>query len=98
MICHTPGCPTSKTYDDFGRPMSVEHGGLTQSVLQATGHHLLNRYTRGELAEHLKSWSREELRRVSFNLNDEHERVSLLEEALAGIQDAIIQAYDKAER
>jgi hypothetical protein len=97
-VCHADGCPASRDRDEFERPVTVQHGSITQPVLGATGHHLLNRQREGTLTEHLQSWSLAELRRATSNINHERERVILLEQALGAVQDAIIHAYDRPGR
>lgn len=76
MICHTPACPAASPADEFGRRTSVQHGTLTQPVLGPTGHHLLNRHTRGELPEHLQSWTGPALDRAHADLTAEIERTT----------------------
>jgi len=76
VICDTTDCPAGQTTDEFGRPPSIEHGGLTHSVLGATGHHLLNRHTRGELPDHLQSWTPAALDRAHADLTAEIDRTS----------------------
>jgi hypothetical protein len=75
-ICHNPDCPTSHDLDQFGRRMSVQHNGITQSVLKAAGHHLLNRYFDGSLRGHLLPWTASALARVEAELHAERTRVS----------------------
>lgn len=96
-VCHTDGCPASRDRDEFERPVTVQHGSITHPVLGATGHHLLNRQREGTLTEHLRSWTRDELVRASHDINDEHERVCLLLEALEETQQAMMDAYDRAQ-
>jgi hypothetical protein len=76
MICHTTDCPASQPTDERGRPTSVEHGTLTHSVLGATGHHLLNRHTRGELPQHLQTWDAPALDRAHADLTAEITRTT----------------------
>jgi uncharacterized membrane protein len=76
VICHTPTCPASHSTDEFGRAVSVEHGALTHSVLGATGHHLLNRHTRGELPAHLQTWDGPALDRAHADLTAEINRTT----------------------
>lgn len=76
MICHTPDCPASQPVDEFGRRPSVEHGPITHSVLGTTGHHLLNRHTRGELPDHLQTWTGPALDRAHANLTAEINRTT----------------------
>jgi hypothetical protein len=85
VICHTDGCPAAQEKDEFERPVSVQHGGITQSVLGATGHHLLNRQREGTLETHLRSWSEPELRRASADVRGERERVLLYLDALTEV-------------
>ena len=54
----------------------MEHGGLTHSVLGATGHHLLNRHTRGELPDHLQAWTPAALDRAHADLTAEINRAT----------------------
>lgn len=96
MICHTEGCAAAQPHDEHGRQTSVQHGSITQPVLGATGYHLLNRQQDGTLGQHLSSWSRADLVRASRDINDEHERVELLLEAIEEMQQAMMDAYDKA--
>lgn len=76
MICATPSCSAHAPTDQFGRRTSVEHGSITHSVLGATGHHLLNRHARGELPEHLQSWTGSALDRAHADLTAEIDRTT----------------------
>jgi hypothetical protein len=76
VICHSTGCPASQPVDEHGRRTTVEHGALTRSVLGATGHHLLNRHTRGELPQHLQSWTPDALDRAHADLTAEIDRAT----------------------
>lgn len=90
MICDTTDCPASQPEDDFGRRPAVEHGGLTHSVLGATGHHLLNRHTRGELPHHLQSWTTPALDRAHADLTAEIHRTTQYLNALIDTRYTVI--------
>lgn len=93
-VCQSADCPASREHDEFGRRVSVEHGGITQPVLSATGHHLLNRYTRGELAAHLKTWNDEPaLLRAMNDVEAETNRLHRYLEALDAVQTALSRRY-----
>lgn len=90
MICHTDGCPASEARDEFDRPVTVQHGSITQPVLGATGLHLLNRQIDGTLEQHLRSWTEAEARRAYEDLDGEIDRVRRYLEALRATQ---LQAF-----
>lgn len=92
-VCQTPDCPAARERDEFGRLVSVQHGGITQPVLGATGHHLLNRWTRGELAAHLRSWGDADLISAMTDIEREQDRVSRYLEALEGVQIELLDRY-----
>jgi hypothetical protein len=90
VICHTPTCPAAQPADEHGRPPSVEHSALTHSVLGATGHHLLNRHTRGTLTEHLQTWTGPALDRAHADLTAEIDRATRYLAALIDTRYAVI--------
>ena len=68
------------------------HGSITQPVLGATGHHLLNRQIDGTLDEHLASWDGDELYRAATDVNAELDRVRKYQSALLETRDALLRA------
>jgi hypothetical protein len=93
-VCSDPTCPAAQPLDEFGRRISVQHGAVTQPVLGATGHHLLNRHIDGTLAAHLAAWTPRDLDRAAADITRELDRALAYVDALAATDQAIRAAHD----
>jgi hypothetical protein len=82
VICHHDGCPATHDRDEHGRPMTVQHGYLTQPVLHAPAHHLLNREIAGENPAHLTGWTHDQKQRAANNVDAELARINTLRDHL----------------
>lgn len=68
------------------------HNGITQPVLGAVGHHLLNRQVEGNIDEHLRSWNGRDLTRAAEDLDAELHRVRKYERVLLQTRGAVTRA------
>lgn len=67
------------------------HNSITQSVLGASGHHLLNRYFEGTLEEHLAGWGTASLVRAGEEIEAEMGRVDAYLSALKSTHGTVIR-------
>jgi hypothetical protein len=90
VICHHDGCPTARDHDDHGRLMTVQHGYLTQPVLHAPAHHLLNREIAGENPTHLTGWTRQQKQDAANNVDAELARITTLRDHLLRLRKRLV--------